>query len=224
MFSDSPKTRRALLIAALLVFLQVIGIILFLWLREAPPVIVANYRADFQGETPKAGWQYLWNAAGPIGHASNYAALVWSGSGYNLDGDPTMPRPLPAKYMRMSAKGGHPGQGRDQEGGVGNDIDRYVLAAFTVPATGRYFLTNSAVRRNDGPLKGHVVLRVFVNDVETGTQLLCDMKETLSFDRFLNQLKARDTIYVAIGPDASDHNDSFALEFSVVGQNFKRRW
>lgn len=222
MFSDTRKTRRVLLIAALFVFLQVIGILLYVWLREPSPVVIANYQADFQGPTPKPGWQYLWTEHGELGRATNYAPLVWNGSAYNLDGDPIMPRPLPAKYLRMGATGGHPGQGRDQEGGVGNQIDRYVFAAFTAPAAGKYFITNSTARRNDGPLKGHVVLRVFVNDTEIGPQLICDRKETQSFDRALNQLKSGDTIYVAVGPDSSDYNDSFALDFSIAAQRLKR--
>jgi hypothetical protein len=222
MFSDTSKARRALLIAAVLVFLQVGGILLYVWLRDKPTIVLADYRADFQGETPKAGWQYLWNASGEVGNVSNYAALVWTGSSYNFDGDPKMPRPLPAKYMRMGGTGGHPGQGREQEGGVGNQIDRYVIAAFTVPMRGRYFVTNSAMWRNDGPLKGHVLLRVFVNDNEAGSALLSDTKEPQPFDRALGRLKAGDTIYVAIGPDASDYNDSFALDFSIAGKDLKR--
>jgi hypothetical protein len=205
------------------VLFQVAGILLYVRWQSRPPVIIANYRADFQSETPKPGWQYLWNAAGELGHASHYAALVWNGSAYNLDGAPN-PRPMPAKYMGLDNKGGgHPGQGHAQHGGVGNETDRYVLAAFTVPAAGRYFITNSSLRRHDGESKGQVLLRVFVNDTEVEPGFTCDSKEPQPFDRALGQLKASDTIYVGVGPDGMDYNDSFAWDFSIAGAGLKRR-
>ena len=41
------------------------------------PVAVADYRDDFQGPSPAAGWQYLWNDSGEIGDAANYSAMQY---------------------------------------------------------------------------------------------------------------------------------------------------
>lgn len=42
--------------------------------------VVADYRDDFQGTTPKPGWAYRWNSAGAIGTATNYTNLIWNGT------------------------------------------------------------------------------------------------------------------------------------------------
>src|SRR5258706_68628 len=69
---------------------------------------VFDFGADLRQTTPTTGWQYLWNANGPIGNASNYVALMPTPPGsdffgnkpyYTRDGNPALPRAEPAAYL-----------------------------------------------------------------------------------------------------------------------------
>jgi fibronectin-binding autotransporter adhesin len=218
-----PARKRAILIVGLLSLVLALGVGLYfggksLWMLPRPaPVVIASFQEDFQEGQPKNGWRYLWNVNGPIGDERNYADLQWDGSRYGATGSPTFPAPSPARYLRFTKRGGHPGQGFGQGvREVGNDVARYAIAAFTVPEGGRYSITNSRVNRHDGWLGGHVDLRVFVKDREIGVPLYCRSAEGLIFDRDLGELSAGSVIYVAVGPDETDSDDAFGLDFSIA--------
>src|SRR5262245_38572484 len=105
-----------------LLFLACLVGLLFLWrfglsylTRPLATVVLAGYRADFQSEKPKAGWRFLWNAYGEIGNARAYGDLVWNGQLFALDTDPKLPRAAPARFLRLSKGGGHPGLGSQQQ-------------------------------------------------------------------------------------------------------------
>ena len=180
------------------------------------PVIIASYQGDYQPNSPPKGWRYLWNAGGPIGEAANYVSLQWDGRRYSPMNPPAYPGPAPVKYLRLAEAGGHPGQGMEQGQEVGNALDRFVIAAFTVTEAGTFSITNSSLKRNDGALNGSVQLRVFVNDREMGEPMYCEVREQLPFDRTLGSLTRGDTIYVAVGPNKLDTNDSFGWDFSIA--------
>lgn len=182
----------------------------------ATPQVIASYQADYQPNEPTAPWRYLWNAVGPIGETTNYSSLRWDGRRYAAHITPEWPRPAPARYMRLTEAGGHPGQGMGQGWEVDNHLDRFVIAAFTVAKAGPYWITNSSLGRNDAGLNGSIHLQVFINNQEIGPLLPCRTREGQSFDRALGTLKGGDTIYVAVGPNEMDTNDSFGWDFSIA--------
>ncbi len=177
--------------------------------------IVASFRADYQPERPKAGWRYLWNANGPLGDTNNYVGLQWDGQRYVAD-DLRYPAPPPASYLRLSANGGHPGQGLSQARRSGTDYECAVIVAFAVPKGGPYSIRDSSLRRPDGNKGGDVHLRIFVNASETGPDVSCDSREPVTFDRDLGNLRAGDNIYVCVGPGEIDQYDAFGIDFSIA--------
>jgi hypothetical protein len=173
-------------------------------------VVVASFLADFQPEQPKQGWHYYWNDNGPVGDTNAYAELHWNGSRYYVPSDPVPPA---GRYVQLSNRNGHTGQGPAQN--IRDDNEHAVVLAFTVAEAGRYVIRDSFISRNDGPTGGAVHLRVFVNDREVGADLYCRTREKISFDRGLGKLARGDSIYVCIGPGESDYHDSFTTDFSI---------
>jgi hypothetical protein len=211
----------ALLGGLLLVALQVV----FLLSRKTVPAakgqIIASFRADFQPEQPKKGWRYLWNESGPLGDASKYAELqharIERPAGkedyYVMDASSPFPGRSPAPYLRVSAAGGHPGHGPFQ---TKTDHEHFVIYAFSIPARGRHWLTNTFLARGAGKKNGAVHVQVFVNDIEAGHDISCRTRDGVSFDRALGNLSAGDIVYVAVGPGDVDAEDGFEIDFSII--------
>jgi hypothetical protein len=172
--------------------------------------IIASFLADFQPDQPKTGWHYYWNDNGPVGDTNAYAELRWSGKNY-VPNDTTSSA---GRYVQISNRSGHPGQGPAQN--IRDENEHAVIIAFTVAEAGRYVIGNSFISRNDGAAGGSVHLRVFVNNREVAPDYYCGMREKTSFDRELGKLAARDSIYVCIGPGESDYHDSFTIDFSIT--------
>jgi len=187
--------------------------------RPPPLMAVASFRADFEEGSPKPGWRYLWNPTGDIGKTNNYRDLVWNGQSYGFDETPTFPRPNPAHYMRISREGGHPAHGKNQRG----DIDTYVIFAYTVTNAGFYLITNSFLIRSDGKVNGNDNLRVFINEQPVGPEIIVETKTPQPFDRPLGRLNAGDCVYVAVGPNGTDRNDHFKLDFTLMARLEKAR-
>ena len=207
---------KVLIVVALAVlFFLVLSGALIVWMfyskQSDVPITVASFRADYQENSPRAGWRYLWNPAGEIGKTTNYVPLVWNGSAYGPNDNPERPQPGPAHYVRISKSGGHPAHGKPQRG----DIDTYVIYAFTVTNRGFYAVTNSYIIRSDGKLNGDVNLRLYVNEILVGPEITCDSKTPVPFDRPLGDLNPGDSIYVAVGPNGMDRNDNFQIDFSL---------
>jgi hypothetical protein len=172
-------------------------------------IVVASFLADFQPDQPKAGWHYYWNENGPVGDTNAYAELRWSGNNY-VPNDTTSPA---GRFVQLSNRAGHPGQGPAQN--IRDENEHAVIVAFTVTEAGRYAIRDSFISRNDGAAGGTVHLRVFVNSREVAPDFYCGTREKTSFDRELGRLAARDNIYVCIGPGESDYHDSFSIDFSI---------
>ena len=172
-------------------------------------MVIASFQADFQPEQPRQGWRYYWNDQGPVGDTNAYAELHWNGKHY-VANDPVPPS---GRYVQLSNRSGHTGQGPAQN--IRDDNEHAVVIAFTVTEAGRHTIRDSFILRNDGPAGGAVHLRVFVNDREVGTDLYCRTREKNSFDRELGKLAARDSIYVCVGPGETDYHDSFTIDFSI---------
>lgn len=178
------------------------------------PSVVASYRADFLPEHPKTGWHYYWNANGPPGDTNGYVPLVWNGTLY-VTAEAPLPAPSPARYLRVSATGGHPGQGPSQTGSRGVHYEHAAIVAFTVSDAGSYVIGHSFISRHAGPKSGSVHLQVFVGERDIGAEVFCRSREGVSFDRQLGRLAAGDSIYVVIGADETDLDDSFDLDFTI---------
>jgi len=183
---------------------------------------IADYQLDFRTGGFPSGWRYLWNqpngwpsapdnTTGTIGDPSSYANLQASGSLYTPDGDQNFTNSPPAGYLQLASSGGHPG---NAAGGAG-ERDRYAIAAYTVPFSGYFKLTNSMIQQSSASSSGlnliaHVDANPFAANLITYSTNAC------SFDTLLGFLNAGQTIYVAVGPDGNSAYDSFALEFSVA--------
>ena len=171
--------------------------------------VIASFQADFQSEQPKQGWHYYWNDNGPVGDTNAYSELRWSGKNY-VPNDNASP---PGRYVQLSNRAGHTGQGPAQN--IRDENEHAVIVAFTVAEAGRYVIRDSFISRNDGAAGGAVHLQVFVNNREVAPDFYCRTREKIPFDRELGRLATRDVIYVCIGPGESDYHDSFTMDFSI---------
>ena len=177
--------------------------------------VIADYRADYAGPTPATGWEYLWNATGPIGTEANYAPLVWysAGNQYNFDGAGGLPRANPAAYAHFHGTGGHPGRGAGNN--AGTTIDIYPIAGYTIQAgeAGPIYVTNSAVSGLNAASNG-VDVRVYVNDTLISSNIQRS-GPALGFNMPLGVLNVGDKVFVGIGPNNHDGNDSFQLAYRL---------
>src|SRR5215213_3203555 len=82
----SGKDRRIgrvlIAIAVAVLFLLIVGGGLIGWFmysskRANSWTTITSFRADFQENSPRPGWRYLWNPAGEIGKTNHYVDLVW---------------------------------------------------------------------------------------------------------------------------------------------------
>jgi hypothetical protein len=194
-------------------------VVLCLWNTSRPKaagIVVGSFRGDFQRPTPKAGWRYLWNEHGDLGTPANYSELQWRETPepmYVPDAQGPNPNPPPASYLRVTAKGGHPGHGTWR---MRLPYEFYAIYAFTVPDRGTYRLANTSLARFKAGTSGTVHVRVLVNDAETGPDVVCRSAEGIPFDRDLGALVAGDTVYVAVGPGEADGEDGFTIDFTIM--------
>lgn len=176
-------------------------------------LVAGDYRDDYQVIAPRPGWQYLTNSLGAIGTAANYRPLIANQSSYDSNGINGLPDPEPLAYVTLTSTGGHPGRGVGQ---AGNTINRYAIAAYTVSATGDYAIVDSLLSRSSTAGNGNDI-RVFVNNSEiTLATSVVPPGGTINFNVGLGTLQAGDTIYVCVGPNGSDGNDSFGIDFTII--------
>jgi hypothetical protein len=81
----------------------------------------------------------------------------------------------------------------------------WVLAADAAPQR------RASIRLESGSLR----LLVLAKGTPLGADLYCRSTERIPFDRELGQLSQGDTVYVCIGPDETDQDDSFDVDFSI---------
>lgn len=182
---------------------------------SAFPTVVADYQTNFQGPTPSPGWQYLWNANGAIGNMANYVPLLWTGSAYDSDGVPGSPAVPPGRYVSLTGTGGHPGPAAAQTT-ESLGIERYAIAAYSVPFEADYFMTDSILAMTNGSrtVGTHTLeLRVYVDDLLLYREIGID---NTSFMLSLGHLFPGNNILVALGANGSDAYDSFRLDFAIV--------
>ncbi len=177
--------------------------------RTASLLPAARYAPDFQGPTPKEGWQYLWNANGAITNPANYRALVWTNIGAWRANGPAYPAAAPAGYVAAWSTWGHPGQGTAQ----GSAVDRFVIAAFTVRKSATYAITDGDVRLGSAASTG-IELMVRVNSSTRFSQVITSTNRTPLFVD-LKQLASNDTVYVMVGPNGNHGSDTFSWDFTL---------
>ncbi len=194
--------------------------------------VIADYRDDFTGPTPANGWSYLWNApldwngtsssdgsTNPIGTSASYAPLGWDGSRWTVDGDSNSGNGSPGRYLNLNSTGGHPGRGATQGEvpplTVANSHDRYPIAAYTMQAgqTGFVHITDSLLSVDHAGSNG-VEARVYVDDTLIGS-VLVPGGGTRAFNLPLGLVNAGQTVYVGLGPNQVDGQDSFNVDFSL---------
>ena len=167
-------------------------------------VVVADYVDDFQRGTPANGWQYLYNASGAFG-SSNYTAMVASGTGY---------RPSGQTYPIIASSYAHAGDGTAEDS---NGLQRYAIAAFTVPESGFYFIANSAVSMNANrfPVDG-VNISAHITGGDVTTLGVFGQGESGNFDGPIGFATAGQVIYVGVGANTHKGDDNTTLDFSIV--------
>lgn len=206
------------------------GGFLVLSCAHASAAIVTTFEGSMQPGTPAAGWQYLWNRDGAMGNPSNYAPLRPTGSPYyfydadGADGLPGAGDPAafvyfgvldPSRPYPADTPGGHPAHGYTQAGT--NAIERFAIAAFTLPTTGFVSILDSELENADTSLDG-LHLQVYVGNDPTplvDTYTASGLGSLITFDGALGFRNAGDTIYVAIGANGDDFYDTFRLAYSI---------
>ena len=202
--------------------------------------VVAGYHRDFDLARPAAGWSYLWNApvdfdghrarrmdTGPISDPSCFRQLLTTPQGYTADGDNDNTNASPARYLRLSDLGGHPGRGSQQgelqqmvepiPGAVANRVDRYAIAAWTVDEPGFYSIRRSSLAQNQPENGRGIAVRVFTSRHAASAIVQGRVTDGEGvFDADLGYLQRGDVIYVALGPDKHDGSDSFRWDYDIV--------
>lgn len=187
------------------------------------------------------GWSYLWNAPsdwnlandptassnasdGDITSIATFQPLISSGTRWSPDGNNANLDNAPARFLNAagiigSVVDGHPGAGRLQSEGIGNDEDRYVIYAYTVDTDGQYAIIDSTFSTVDAQGDGNNV-RIFtsLDAVNVLFDTTWDGVTNAIFDTDLGKLSAGDVIYVAVGVGSGglDANDSYRIDFSIA--------
>ncbi len=183
--------------------------------RPTLAVNIADYTSEFQTGTPATGWAYQWNSLGAIGNSANYTNMVAAGGSYNSTGVAVLPATAPGAFVSLHSAGGHPGLGSGQNGGVGNNIDRYAIASYTIQPgeAGPTFITDGFVRVPSAA--GSVDTRIYVNNTEI-RRFDGILTTNTNINGFLGNLNVGDKVFVAVGPQVTDGNDSFNFDFTLA--------
>lgn len=180
--------------------------------------VVADYRDDFKPVSPLPGWSYSWNAASAINDPSGYVCLNWSPTAnrYMSNGLVFPDTGTYCSYGSFTSTGGHPGKGSAQ----GATVDRFAIAGYTVKLAGWYGISNSFVTQGSALGNGgQVVVYTDTNDGATFTNHFSGTYPaagTINFNGNVGYLEPGDTIYVGVGPNTTDGNDGFTVDFSIV--------
>lgn len=214
----------------LILYLASVGMFALLPHSDSHAAIVTSFEGAMQPGSPAAGWEYLWNRNGPIGNPANYVALLPTTNPYiyyDADGVPGLPGAGdPAAFVYLGilvpilsqspVPGGHPAHGTTQAGTGG--IERFAIAAYTLPSTGIVSIVGSQLLNADNSLDGlHV-------QVYLGSQNLplidattsAGLGSSVSFNGSLGFRTAGEKVYVGIGARGDDFFDTFRLRYSIA--------
>ncbi len=189
-----------------------------------PPVLtlasggsLGTFRKSFKENQPAEGWKYLWNSDSAIGTAANYKPLVWNVNlkAYTINAE-AFPAPSPGGYLGVFSSELGPGFGSLQSE---DKIDRFVIVSYTIPTgkAGRLSTVDSNIvrpRKPDEKAPGTVELRIYVNDTAKHKEVV-NANTLVKFDMSLGEVKAGDTVSIAVGPDGDGDYDGFDLDFGL---------
>jgi beta-glucosidase len=152
-----------------------------------------------------AGWQFQWNATGPLGRADSYAPLQYDDEAKAyavLDdhGKWRRDRPSANQYVSVSAAA---------EG----DTARYFIASYTLPGdtAGRLWLNHVNLRNRS--FNAGVHLAVYVNHQLQHERLIARDRMAAVFQVDLGPRRRGDVIDVAVGPPAGARQGGGKLHF-----------
>ena len=190
-------------------------LIRFRWIGRT----ISDFRDEFQGGGPAAGWTYAWNSNGRERRRfANFRRCC----GANRPRPTTRPaaRPLvPGSkthnddYLQLAAGWGHPGK------------PKYMpIAGYTIQeedGAGIYRLIDSAIQKIDGTTSKNedgLGVLVYLNNTLIGSSAasVATNGALANFDRELGNVNVGDTIWVMIDPLKSQSYDSFMnFDFSL---------
>ena len=164
--------------------------------------LASKYSDDFQSPNPPPNWEYLWNATGEFGNESSYQGLVWDTWRY---------RPTTENFPYFTPVAAHPGSGTNQDP---NGIERFAIAAYTVPEDGVYAIDASFVSVNENTLDGiNVQAHVSGGPVFTLEDLFLTNGD---FDGTIGFLPAGEKIYLGVGSNTTAGADGTNWDFSII--------
>ncbi|MEJ0001456.1 MAG: hypothetical protein WDO13_21400 [Verrucomicrobiota bacterium] len=166
--------------------------------------VLADFTADYQPQTPKAGWKYQWNT-GSVTNPDKYQALIWNEGVDAYTVTSTFPDKNGTWYLRIGGGYHHPGPQKDSG-------PLFAIASYTLQRgqEGRIAITKSNINRTDTSATGSLKVAILVNDKIIKEFTVSDKA---TFDNDLGELQDGDVVSVAVGPDGSDAYDAFKLDF-----------
>jgi MYXO-CTERM domain-containing protein len=178
---------------------------------------MASFRADYQTESPAAGWHYAWNPSRVRGNASLFAPLTWSdmAQAYNTTGVGTAApgsKNHSDDYLYLASWGGHPGRSNYS-----------TVVGYTIQeedGDGTYRLADTSIQKADGITSANedpLGVLVYINNSLLGPLTTVSTNGSLtSFDRDLGELNVGDTVWVMIDSLKTQNYDSYTnFDFAI---------
>lgn len=181
--------------------------------------VIANYRNAFREGSPDPNWIYAWNDAGDVLSATPYRRLFWSPSAnaYNARGLSQPDTESSLAYGALAGSWGHPGRAPGQQSG---NQARFVLAGYEVRASGTFRVQDGFVQVSNPALSDGLRVVILVrgpSGVQVHLDQTCAAGAPFSIPtRRLTNLSPGQVIYVGIGPNGNDANDTFTLDFDIA--------
>ena len=175
---------------------------------QAQEVIAVYGEAARAREVCPPGWQFLWNAGGPVGQARHYVPVPYD--------------PVSKLFCCTNAAGKVDSQkprinltglpaAKDPQG-----VARYWIAGFTITneAPGEIWLRHGNLAHRHGGDTNGIVFKVLVNDRELLSGTVPRQRRPTLFQHNLGRLARGDTVYVMAGPGPTA-GGFFALHFML---------
>lgn len=197
---------------------------------------------DTNGSNNVAAWQYLWNAptgwiaggatgdmaTGAVTDPTSYKLMapVSGATQVTADGNANPTDHIPDLAISLATTDGatttgSPGAAAGSPAAVGNTLDRYAIAAYTVSATGYYAIVDSRLSIASNSNSGVEVI-ISVGSGSAIHQVLEDVavpNQTIDYDTDAFFAKSGQTVYVAFGAYGNESNDVFTTDFTVAKYN-----
>ncbi|NQU43167.1 right-handed parallel beta-helix repeat-containing protein [bacterium] len=168
-------------------------------------VTVAAFRNEFENNAFPKGWRYMWNnpasrtGSDPgdltgvvIAEPRFYTDLLW-------DAPQGIYRPAPTETSPTASP------------------DRYVIASYEIDKAGFYAITESSLKATDAQGGNSTEVLIHIDDHSPILRRFARAgKEAVSFDTDLAYLESGSSIYVCLGPDATNSGDLSSIDYHIV--------